>query len=275
MPPAPCGARSHGCDSPRAAWRDGWCMFTTMSQDWVLQAEGLTKAFGAKLAVDGVSLQLGPGEIVGLLGPNGAGKTTTLKILLGMLRPTRGRATILGHDSTTQAIAIKARVGYSPDEPAFYDFLTGRETIEFVTHVRGGDRARVLADLAPMIEVLELGPDLDRFVAGYSLGMKKKLALLVAMAHAPRLLLLDEPTNGLDPPSAVKIRQHLQELARSGVTVLLSTHLLDMADKLCSRVVLMNHGRLVFDGTPTAAREAARLSNDATLEDAFLRLVAA
>lgn len=250
-------------------------MVAAMSQDWVLEAEGLIKAFGATLAVDGVSLKLAPGEIVGLLGPNGAGKTTTLKILLGMLRPTRGRATILGHDSTTQAIAIKARVGYSPDEPAFYDFLTGRETLEFVTHVRGGESARVLEKLTPMIEVLELGPDLDRFVAGYSLGMKKKLALLVAMAHSPRLLLLDEPTNGLDPPSAVKIRQHLQALAQTGVTVVLSTHLLDMADKLCTRVVLMDHGRVVFDGAPTAARDAALLPNEATLEDAFLKLVSA
>jgi ABC-2 type transport system ATP-binding protein len=246
-----------------------------MSEGWVLEAEGLAKQFGTNLAVDAVSLKLAPGEIVGLLGPNGAGKTTTLKILLGMLRPTRGSATILGRDSTTQAIAIKALVGYSPDEPSFYDFLTGRETLEFVTHVRGGNAAHVLAELAPMIEVLELGPDLDRFVAGYSLGMKKKLALLVAMAHAPRLLLLDEPTNGLDPPSAVKIRKHLQNLASGGVTVVLSTHLLDMADKLCTRVVLMDHGRVIFDGTPLAAREAAALDEAATLEDAFLRLVAA
>ena len=246
-----------------------------MSQAWVLEAENLSKAFGPSVAVDGVSLRLAPGEIVGLLGPNGAGKTTTLKILLGMLRPTRGRAKVLGFDSLTQAVAIKARVGYSPDEPAFYDFLTGRETLEFVTHVRGGQAPRVLEELRPMIDVLELGPDLDRFVAGYSLGMKKKLALLVAMAHAPRLLLLDEPTNGLDPPSAVKIRQHLQELARSGVTVVLSTHLLDMADKLCSRVVLMDHGHVIFDGTPASARDAAALPGEASLEDAFLRLVAA
>jgi len=246
-----------------------------MPDGWVLQAHGLTKQFGSRLAVDGLSLQLAPGEIVGLLGPNGAGKTTTLKILLGMLRPTRGHATVLGLDAMTQAVAIKQRVGYSPDEPSFYDFLTGRETLEFVTHVRGGEPRRVLEELAPMIDVLELAQDLDRFVAGYSLGMKKKLALLVAMAHAPQLLLLDEPTNGLDPPSAVKIRQHLKRLAEGGVTVVLSTHLLEMADKLCTRVVLMDHGRLVFDGTPAEARRAAQLGDDATLEDAFLRLVAA
>src|SRR4051812_38474630 len=150
-----------------------------MSVAWVLEAEGLAKRFGTKLAVDGLSLKLAPGEIVGLLGPNGAGKTTTLKILLGMLRPTRGRASVLGLDCSTQSIAIKERVGYSPDEPSFYDFLTGRETLEFVTHVRGGNSPKTLAQLGPMIEVLELSSALDRFVAGYSLGMKKKLALLV------------------------------------------------------------------------------------------------
>jgi ABC-2 type transport system ATP-binding protein len=227
------------------------------------------------LAVDGISLRLSRGEIVGLLGPNGAGKTTTLKILLGMLRPTHGTARVLGLDSTTEAIAIKRAVGYSPDEPSFYDFLTGRETLEFAGHIRGNDSKQSLERLQPMIDTLEFGGDLDRFVAGYSLGMKKKLALLVAMAHSPKLLLLDEPTNGLDPPSAVKVRRHLQELAQSGVTVVLSTHLLDMADKLCTRVLLMNQGRMIFDGTPVAARDAAALAPEATLEDAFLKLVAA
>jgi ABC-2 type transport system ATP-binding protein len=249
-------------------------MVLGMADGWVLEAEGLSKQFGPNLAVDDVSLRLAPGEIVGLLGPNGAGKTTTLKILLGMLRPTRGRASVLGLDCTTQAIPIKERVGYSPDEPSFYDFLTGRETLEFVTNVRGGKPTEMFEKLAPMIQALGFATDLDRFVAGYSLGMKKKLALLVAMAHAPKLLLLDEPTNGLDPPSAVKIRRHLQALSASGVTVVLSTHLLDMADKLCTRVVLMDHGRLIFDGAPADARAAAGLSGEASLEDAFLRLVA-
>jgi ABC-2 type transport system ATP-binding protein len=246
-----------------------------MSGDYVLEADGLTKQFGTRLAVNDLSVRLVAGEIVGLLGPNGAGKTTTLKILLGMLRPSRGRAFVLGLDSRSNAVAIKQAVGYSPDEPSFYDFLTGRETLEFVTHVRGGNAVETFQRLGSLVDALEFAPELDRFVAGYSLGMKKKLALLVALAHAPRLLLLDEPTNGLDPPSAVKIRRALQELARSGVTVVLSTHLLDMADKLCSRVLLMDHGRLIFDGAPSAARQAAALSAEASLEDAFLKLVAA
>jgi len=246
-----------------------------MSDGWVLDAEGLGKQFGVNVAVDALTLRLAPGEIVGLLGPNGAGKTTTLKLLLGMLRPTRGRARVLGFDCTTQAVEIKRHVGYSPDEPSFYDFLTGRETLELVAELRGGAAKASLATLAPMIETLELTVDLDRFTAGYSLGMKKKLALLVAMAHSPRLLLLDEPTNGLDPPSAVKMRKHLQELAAAGATVVLSTHLLDTADKLCTRVLLMDHGRLVFDGSPASARQSAALADEASLEDAFLKLVEA
>ncbi|HEY2408544.1 MAG TPA: ABC transporter ATP-binding protein [Polyangiaceae bacterium] len=246
-----------------------------MSDDLVLETAGLSKEFGPNRAVSELSIRVGAGEIVGLLGPNGAGKTTTLKLLLGMLRPTRGRASVLGFDCTTHAIEIKARVGYSPDEPSFYDFLTGRETLEFVTHVRRGVSSETFARLEPVIAALEFEADLDRFTASYSLGMKKKLALLVALAHAPRLLLLDEPTNGLDPPSAVKIRRKLQELAGEGVTVVLSTHLLDTADKLCTRVVLMDHGRLIFDGAPRAARDVAGLAGEASLEDAFLKLVQA
>jgi ABC-2 type transport system ATP-binding protein len=209
------------------------------------------------------------------LGPNGAGKTTTLKLLLGMLRPTRGQARVLGLSSSTQAVAIKQRVGYSPDEPSFYDFLTGRETLQFVSEMRGDASGKTFERLAPLLDALDLTTDLDRFVAGYSLGMKKKLALLVALAHSPELLLLDEPTNGLDPPAAVKIRRHLQQLAASGVTVVLSTHLLDMADKLCTRVVLMDHGRVIFDGRPAAARDAAGMPQEVSLEDAFLKLVEA
>jgi ABC-type multidrug transport system ATPase subunit len=246
-----------------------------MTDGGVLRTVALSKEFGAKLAVNDLSLSIGAGEIVGLLGPNGAGKTTTLKLLLGMLRPTRGTASVFGFDSAIHAVEIKRRVGYSPDEPSFYDFLTGRETLEFATSMRGGEREAGFQTLKPLIELLEFEPDLDRFTAGYSLGMKKKLALLVALSHAPKLLLLDEPTNGLDPPSAVKLRQHLQSLAASGTTVVLSTHLLDTADKLCSRVVLMDRGKLAFDGTPISARNAAGLSESDSLEDAFLKLVAA
>jgi ABC-2 type transport system ATP-binding protein len=244
-----------------------------MEDGTVLELQALGKKFAATTAVDELSLVIGRGELVGLLGPNGAGKTTTLKLVLGMLRPTRGRALALGLDCTSRAIEVRRLVGYSPDEPAFYDFLTGRETLDFVCDVRGGSRAETWRMLEPLIDALDFSNELDRFTAGYSHGMKKKLALLVAMAHSPRLLLLDEPTNGLDPPTAVRVRQILRDLAATGVAVVLSTHLLDTADKLCQRVLLLDQGRLLFDGSPLAARERAALGREASLEDAFLSLI--
>ncbi len=239
----------------------------------MLTLEGLVKAYGPTLALNELTCNVERGELVGLLGPNGAGKTTTLKLVLGMLRPTRGRASILGLDCTSRAIEVRKMVGYSPDEPSFYDFLTGRETLEFVTDVRGGSRQEAWQTMQPLLEALEFERELDHFTASYSHGMKKKLALLIAVAHAPKLLLLDEPTNGLDPPSAVRVRRVLGELAESGTSIVLSTHLLETADKLCDRVLLLDHGRLIFDGSPAAARERATLTAQASLEDAFLALI--
>jgi ABC-2 type transport system ATP-binding protein len=243
------------------------------SRATALRLEGLGKNYGETVALDTLTCEVRAGEIVGLLGPNGAGKTTTMKLLLGLLRPTRGRAFIGELDCTHDARAAKAVVGYSPDEPAFYDFLTGRELVDFVTDVRGQDRALVWDRLAPVISGLEVEGHLDAAVGGYSHGTKKKLALLVALAHAPRVLLLDEPTNGLDPPSAAFAKSHLRTLAEEGVAIVISTHLLEMADGLCDRILVLNHGRLFADGTPDEVRARAGVSPDATLEDAFLRLI--
>jgi ABC-2 type transport system ATP-binding protein len=213
------------------------------------------------------------GEIVGLLGPNGAGKTTTMKLLLGMLRPSRGSATILGLDCTRDARATKAHMGYTPDEPAFYDFLTGRETIDFALNVRGSPLGPAWERLAPYVAALDFAEHMDGPTGGYSHGTKKKLALLLALAHAPALLLLDEPTNGLDPPAAARVRAILKEQARSGTSILVSTHLLDMAQTLCDRMLVVHKGVLVADGTAADVRARAGVPETATLEDAFLALV--
>ncbi|MCU0681933.1 MAG: ATP-binding cassette domain-containing protein [Polyangiaceae bacterium] len=207
----------------------------------VLVVEGLSKAFGKVDALRDLTCALRPGEVVGVLGPNGAGKTTTLKLLLGMLRPSAGRATLLGLDCTrdaqrVRAVLLAARLG-----------LTGGV---------GDDDGR-----------------LDLLTGGYSHGMKKKLALLLALVHAPPVLLLDEPTNGLDPPSAARVRELLREQATGGAAVLVSTHLLDMADRLCDRVLVLHLGRLLLDGTPAEMRRAAQVPPDAPLEAAFLPLV--
>lgn len=241
----------------------------------LVEATGLSKRYGQVEALAGLSFALRPGEVVGLLGPNGAGKTTTLKLLLGLLRPSGGSATILGLDCTTESQVVKQRIGYSPDEPQFYDFLTGRETIDFLIDVRGLEHATVWATLGEVVKTLDFEGQLDELTSAYSHGMKKKLALLAALVHGPRVLLLDEPTNGLDPPTAHRVRELLRARAHAGATVLLSTHLLDMADRLCDRVLVVNRGRLIAEGTTATVRAQAGVGENDTLETAFLRLVGA
>jgi ABC-2 type transport system ATP-binding protein len=236
--------------------------------------EGLKKRYGETEALVSLSFAVAPGEVVGLLGPNGAGKTTTLKILLGLLHPTAGRAEVLGLDCTTHTHEVKERIGYCPDEPAFYDFLTGRETLDFVARVRGIEIGQAWAKLQPLVERLDFAPQLDSLTHSYSHGMKKKLALLCAFAHEPQVLLLDEPTNGLDPTVAHEVRLYLDERAHAGTAVLISTHLLDMADRLCPRMLVIDKGRLLASGSPSEVRRAAGVTPEATLEDAFLSLCA-
>ena len=241
--------------------------------DSVLVLDELGKDFGGVTAVAALSCVVRRGEIVGLLGPNGAGKTTTMKLVLGMLRPTRGSARVLGMDCVRDAQEVKKRLGYSPDEPAFYDFLTGKETIDFVLNVRGAPLEETWKTLDPVVDHLEFREVLDTAAGGYSHGTKKKLALLLALAHAPALLLLDEPTNGLDPHTAARVRALLRERAAAGAAVVVSTHLLEMADVLCDRVLVLDHGRLIAEGTPGAVRALAGVAPQATLEDAYLALV--
>jgi ABC-2 type transport system ATP-binding protein len=239
----------------------------------LLELASLGKDYGSTVALHSLTCQLRPGEIVGLLGPNGAGKTTTLKLLLGLLRPSRGSARFLGLDCTRDARRVKERIGYTPDEPAFYDFLTGKETVDFVRNVRGSGDSAVKNRLIPLVERLEFGEFLDVAAGSYSHGTKKKLALVLALVHDPALLLLDEPTNGLDPPTAARVRGLLREYVERGGAVLVSTHLLAMAEQLCDRLLVLHEGRLIAEGSPTEVIAASKVGADASLEDAFLKLV--
>ncbi len=234
-----------------------------------VEVHGLTRRFGDRVVLDGVELSLPRGEIFGLLGPNGAGKSTTLNLLMGFLRPTAGSASICGLDCTRETRAVMALVGHMPEEPSLFENLTGRELVSFVLSMRGlssPDRWRAVGE---RVERMGFEPEFDQLVAGYSMGTRKKLALVAALSHDPRVLLLDEPTNGLDPVVAREVRALLEELAAGGVTVLLSTHLLDVAQRVCHRLGVLGGGRLRALGRP---EEVCSQAGAASLEDAFIAL---
>ena len=241
-----------------------------MAGEVTVAARGLTRRFGERVVLDGLDLSLTRGEIFGLLGPNGAGKSTTINLFMGFLRPTAGSATILGFDCTRDAPRVMAAVGHLPEEPSLFENLTGRETLSFSLAMRAMSDPGRWRRVEALAERVGLSGELDQLVAGYSMGMRKKLSLLAALAHDPQVLLLDEPTNGLDPVVAREVRALLEERAARGTTVLLSTHLLDVAGRVCHRLGVLGGGKLRALGTPEEV--LAQAGAAATLEDAFLAL---
>jgi ABC-2 type transport system ATP-binding protein len=237
----------------------------------VIETEGLSKRFGETLAVSDLSLRVEGGEVMGFLGPNGSGKTTTIRVLMGLLRPSAGRASILGRDCHADAVALKRDVGYLPDEPFLYPYLSGVETLELVAGLHGFPTTEGRRRAGEIAERLGLGPAMRAYTVTYSLGMKKRLALALALIHDPKVLILDEPTNGLDPAGARQMRTTISDLAAGGRTIFLSTHLLDAAEKLCHRVTIIQRGKLVAVGTPDGLR-AQFGAQGSTLEDLFLRV---
>jgi ABC-2 type transport system ATP-binding protein len=231
--------------------------------------EGLGKRYGGFVAVRDLSLRIARGEVFGLLGPNGAGKTTTIKMLMGVLRPTSGRAAILGLDCFERRVDVMRRVGYLPDEPAFYDHLRGGEILRFVGEMHGLSHERIAAVSGPLIERFELKDAVDEFAVNYSKGMKKKLALIAALLHGPDVLILDEPTNGLDPYATRALHELMRAEAAAGRTVVFSTHLLDQADRLCTRAGVVHKGVLAAEGPLDELRLKTAGRADASLEDVF------
>ena len=196
------------------------------------------------------------GEVFGFLGPNGAGKTTTIRMMMGILVPSGGRALINGLDCHTQRAEVQRHVGYLPDNPIYYDFLRGREILQFVAEMHGMERARGRAAGAAHARRSSGSTEVvDEFAVNYSMGMKKKLGLACALIHDPQVLILDEPINGLDPRAARDVQDRLRQAAASGKTIFMSTHLLDMAEKVCTRVGIIHRGELVATGTLAELRE--------------------
>lgn len=237
----------------------------------MLVAEQLTKSYGGLLAVDHVSLEVRAGEVFGLLGPNGAGKTTTVNMCTGLLRPTSGSVKIGGIDLAANPRAAKRLIGYVPDEPYLYDKLSGREFVTFMARLYG-----VTGDLDQRRERLlgyfDLAAAADDLIGGYSHGMKQKTALCGMLIHEPRLLFLDEPTVGLDPKSARQLKDTLRALAAEDRSVVLCTHILEIAEAICDRVAILDHGRIIAEGTLEELRTRANAARGETLEDIFLRL---
>lgn len=232
----------------------------------ILHLDNVSRHFGNFRAVDQLSLEVRAGEIVGLLGPNGAGKTTTVKMLMGMLRQTSGELSLFGMDCFSERSEVQKRVGFLPDEPNFQSHLRGIELVEFVGKVRGLSPEVLEAHIDDVGGKLDLVDDLGEFASNYSKGMRKKLAFLMATVHQPDLLIMDEPTNGLDPVATRSFLELVQRHVSEGSGVLYSTHLLEQAEKVCHRCVVMNRGQLVAGGT---VEDLKRESGAATLEEVF------
>jgi ABC-2 type transport system ATP-binding protein len=237
----------------------------------LLEAVGLVKHYGGLTAVDGVSLSVNRGEIFGLLGPNGAGKTTTVNMCVGLLKPTAGTISIGGVDLARDPLAAKRLIGYLPDEPFLSEKLTGREFVTFVAQLYGTvrDLDQRRERLLGYFGLLDAADDL---IAGYSHGMKQKAALCGMLIHEPQILFLDEPTVGLDPRSAHLLKDALRSLADAGRAVVLCTHILEIAQAICDRVGILNHGRIVALGTVDELRRMMHAPSGESLEDIFLQL---
>ncbi len=233
-----------------------------------IQTRGLRKLYGTKAAVDGLDLTVPQGSFFGFLGPNGAGKTTTIHILIGLIPATSGEVEILGLPLQQNMPPIKRIIGVVPDESVLFDRLTGSEFLEFVGRMYGLDRPVAAERGAELLALFELDHEPRKLIAEYSKGMKKRIALAAALIHRPQLFLLDEPFEGVDPMGARLMKDILIGQVKQGATIFLTSHVLEVVERLCDRVAIINEGRLVIEGSMEELRSAAD-----TLEDIFVRVV--
>lgn len=237
----------------------------------LIETRDLIKRYGAKVAVNNVSFDVYGGEVFGFLGPNGAGKTTTIKMIVGLLQPTSGTVKVAGYDVQTQSMLAKASAGYVPDTPNLYAKLTGRELLRFVSDLYNLDRSQVAHRIDELLRMFDLSAAADDTVDSYSHGMQQKISLAAALMHDPKVLVLDEPTVGLDPKSARLIKDILRQLADRGAAVMLSTHILEIAERMCDRIGIINKGQLIAVGTMDELRTLDK-TGQTSLEDIFLSL---
>ena len=240
----------------------------------VVDLRGLRKTFGDKIAVDGVDLAVYPGEFFAFLGPNGAGKSTTIKMAAAMLRPTAGLARVFGIDASVHPLEVKRRIGVLPEEVQLYERLTPLETLELHGSLHGLRKEEIAKRSAELLDLLELAAgERRKMIVDFSMGMRKKVALACALLHAPRLLFLDEPFNGIDAVTTRAIKEVLSAAVQRGVTIFFSSHILEQVERLCTRIGVIDRGRLRALGDLAELRVAAGLGADASLEDVFVSLV--
>ena len=232
----------------------------------MLNIQHFTKTYGEKRAVDDLSLHIAPGEIYGFIGHNGAGKTTTLKAAVGILQFDAGEITIGGHSIQTEPLACKRLLAYIADNPDLYDFMSGIQYLNFIADVFGIPAAERWARIEPYADAFELTGDLGQPISAYSHGMKQKLAIIAAWIHDPKLIIMDEPFVGLDPKAAHLLKGMMRELCDVGGAIFFSTHVLEVAEKLCDKVAIIKGGRLIRSGT------MEEVKGDDSLEDVFLEL---
>jgi ABC-2 type transport system ATP-binding protein len=243
----------------------------------MIQCIALRKHYGDLVAVQDLDLEIAPGEVFGFLGPNGAGKTTTIRMMVGLLEPSGGQVLLGGHDLAKEPEAAKALLGYVPDQPFLYDKLTASEFLRFIGGLYRVEPDEIGDRSHDLLEEFGLLDRTEELIETFSHGMKQRLALAAALIHRPRILILDEPMVGMDPQGALALRQLLGGLAASGVTIFLSTHSLPVAEELCDRIGILDHGRLVAQGTLGELRTCASAypdlsRNEGSLESVFLSL---
>jgi len=235
----------------------------------MIQVERLTKAYGAKVAVDSLDLRVEPGEIVGFLGPNGAGKSTTVKIITGLIKPDSGRASVCGFDVVEKPLEVKKRLGFVPETPALYESLTANEYLELISCLHHLDRHTASARTRELLELFGLSSNADQRLNEFSKGMRQKIVIAAALMHRPEVLILDEPFDGLDANSALVMKGLLKRLAEQGKTILFSSHILEVVERVCTRICIINKGRKVVEGT---VAEIVATTGAGSLDEAFGRL---
>lgn len=237
--------------------------------DSIVEISNLVKKYGTKQVLHGINLQIQAGQIIGYIGPNGAGKSTTVKILCGLIDDFEGEVKVMGKDLRTEQLEIKKRLGYIPENAALYESLTPLEFMQFVGRIRRMESELIAEKAEKLMEIFEMKNNLNQRIATFSKGMRQKVMICSALLHNPDLIFMDEPLSGLDANSVIMVKEMLSHLAQEGKTIFYSSHLMDVVEKISDRIILIDQGRVIADGS---FGELSSLANDENLEKLFTRL---